>query len=503
MTGNITSKDQPPKPPSALRYCLDPSAFTSLDANARRAFLFDLMGVKMSAQSIADQLIARGHPEALVNEVLPFLRTWFSAACKHVKERATLLRGEWRGVTGEDYGSVKAEGWSSEAPEADTFHMETLKQDIARFDREIGELRSRHGALTERAAERQRLTKRMAQTRRIAGECEARQNAVKDLRTQIDKLTAEELDVSERLEKAQAALTIESHAVQGSFFQCPACGESLVYSRGECKVGKPVAVDMSAEIAGAQSHATELKLALNEIRDRKRIADKLLVDAINSMAQSQAAADALKDLNEPQESDDAEADADIEETIAVKTAARFAAQQALDRLEMAVHVHNEAVAKTSRARAIHEDIKAVITLVADLAPDGLPAELLAKAMRPINERLRDSAAALGFHPVTVDTEGILIHGRHWDLASASEQWRANAIIAEAISHLSGLKIFTLDGFDVLAPAGRAVFLAWLISIAHEHDTIIVLGTLKQAPAGLPLEVQSCWLGEVPDEMLSC
>ena len=73
-TGHYVGANAQPKFHQALPYCLNPMAFIALTPNARRSFLFDLIGVKMSAQSIADQLVARGHSQALVNEVLPSLR---------------------------------------------------------------------------------------------------------------------------------------------------------------------------------------------------------------------------------------------------------------------------------------------------------------------------------------------------------------------------------------------------------------------------------------------
>ncbi|MDQ3562707.1 MAG: AAA family ATPase [Pseudomonadota bacterium] len=489
-TGHIVSKDQPPKPHPALHYVLDPPAFAEMDANARLSFLYSLMGVNRSATSITKLLEERGHAKPHIERIETSLSGGFQAAHQHVKECITLLTGEWRGVTGENYGSVKAAAWSSEVPGVAPSDITRLKAEITKHEHEIGQLQARLGAQKERT----RFEQSMRETKRIARELEARTAATKECQKKMDDLTAEERQISEALGKAQAALTIESHAVQGSFFQCPACGESLVYSRGECKmVGNPVAVDVSAEIEATEAQVKELKLALTEVGNRKHIGDRLMVDTLNAVGQSQAATNALADLKEAHESDTQGA-AGVEEQITAMTAARAEARQALDQLEAATRNHHEAVNNTQRATALHEEIKALTTLAADLAPDGLPGELLSRAMRPINERLRDSSIMAGWSSVSITTNGILIHSRPWALASGSERWRANAMIAEAIAHLSGVQCFVLDSLDILEPAQRAQALGWLCEVAKDHETVIVLCTLKAQPKELPDTIQSVWLG---------
>ena len=439
----------------------------------------------------------------------------FQSAHKYVMDRALMLKGEWRSVTGgETYGPVKAEGWSCEAPEVDASHMERLKEDIGDLDAEIAKLQARQGALTERAANRKRTMDRMEKTKRIAAEYETRQAAVAEARARIEDLTAEQRDLREQLGRAKGEL-LQPNArgsAGGAYFKCPACGASLNYSRGECKVGEPVAVDVAAEmvravpsykemrgilsvsVVRAGERVGELQAAVSNVDDRKRVADRLLVDAINAESESGAAVTSLRDYQEEDESNEGNGDADIKEAIEERVGARLSARQALNDLEAVIRAHDEAADKTQRAKIIHKEIKAATALAADMAPDGLPAELLAKAMRQINERLRDSSVMAGWSSVSITTDEILVHSRDWDLASESEQWRARAMIAEAIAHLSGIKCFVLDGLDILEPALRAQALAWLMEVAKEHETIICMATLKQPPANLPGEIQSVWLG---------
>ena len=489
-TGHMTSKHPPPAMHPALPYCLDPPSFVELEAPARLSFLYYLMGVNRSAASITKLLEERGHAASRIERIATHLSGGFAAAYTEAQGIAREAKGQWRELTGETYGEVKAGSWSRQAPEVDTSHMEALKQDIARFNDEIGKLQSRRGALIERA----RLLKRTTETRRIAGDLEPRKAAVEECQKKFDDLVAEERAIREALAEAKTKVTVEAHAVQGTFGKCPACGESLVYSRGEFRAGKPVAVDVSAEIAAAEERVKEIELALHEVASRKRIVDKLTVDALNAVGQAQAASNALADLAEDVHEGDPARDAGIDEQIGAVSATRAEAQRALDALERAAREYQQAAADTKRAGAIHEEIKAFTSLAAALAPDGLPGELLARALRPINERLRDSAVMAGWSSVSITTSGILVHSRHWALASGSERWRANAMIGCAIAELSGIKAVVLDSGDILEPSERARCIAWLSAIAGEMDTVIIMMTLKAPPKNLPENVQICWLG---------
>jgi hypothetical protein len=86
--------------------------------------------------------------------------------------------------------------------------------------------------------------------------------------------------------------------------------------------------------------------------------------------------------------------------------------------------------------------------------------------------------------------------RDYRLLSESERWRVDAMIAEAIAHLSGMRIIVLDRFDVLDQHGRGELLGWLDVLADqkEIDTALVFGTLKEPPKGLPETIGVHWLG---------
>jgi len=129
-----------------------------------------------------------------------------------------------------------------------------------------------------------------------------------------------------------------------------------------------------------------------------------------------------------------------------------------------------------------------------LSPDGLPKTIIAEALKPINERMLASSVHTDW-PITVvspDLE-IIYAGRLYALLSESEKWRANAVISEALAFVSGIKLFVLDRMDILEPSQRAKFIEWISVIKADHDTIMIMATLKQEPP-MPYGFTSVWLG---------
>lgn len=139
-----------------------------------------------------------------------------------------------------------------------------------------------------------------------------------------------------------------------------------------------------------------------------------------------------------------------------------------------------------------------------LAPGGIPGEILAEAMEPLNDRLMHSAVVTEWPRVGIDADmgitqlsgtGDATTVRPYALLSESEQWRADAMIAEAIAHLSGLRLLLLDRFDVLDLRGRSDLLAWMDELAEsgEIETAVIFGTLKALPAKLPATMATHWI----------
>jgi len=103
----------------------------------------------------------------------------------------------------------------------------------------------------------------------------------------------------------------------------------------------------------------------------------------------------------------------------------------------------------------------------------------------LNNRLLFSAGSTGWKLPHINVEmEITADSRPYALLSESAQWRCDVTIAEAISHISGLKFMLVDRFDILDLPSRMDLINWLRVIAKDGDidTCLLFGTLKAVPS---------------------
>ena len=97
-------------------------------------------------------------------------------------------------------------------------------------------------------------------------------------------------------------------------------------------------------------------------------------------------------------------------------------------------------------------------------------------------------------------------GNLYALSSKATKLLIDSVIAEAISHVSGVKFFMVDEFDLLDLPSRSAYLGWLIDLAEnkEVDSVVLFGTLKEKPAKLPPVISVHWLqdGVIADRKIA-
>ena len=167
--------------------------------------------------------------------------------------------------------------------------------------------------------------------------------------------------------------------------------------------------------------------------------------------------------------------------------------EAMQLLERQQEWNEHADTVTQRAAGFAHSVASWAACAEALAPDGIPGEIVADRLKPLNDRLRDTAMKTGWpQTVVTPTMDILVDNRTFGLQSESSQWRAQASIAEAISSISEVGLLVLDRIDVLDLPNRGALIKWMIGIAKDHNNIILIGTLKEAP-NLPASVGVHWL----------
>ncbi|MGS6393407.1 AAA family ATPase [Pseudomonas aeruginosa] len=482
-----TGKGSPLTDSPFLPYVLDASLFASLDAKERRRVLFDLSGASTSPNQIAERLIAKGHAAALVEKVKPLLRSGFPAAVEQAKAYASEARGTWKAITGENYGSEKAVYWAPElvatvvtddqVAEAGK-NLQLLEDDLAEAQQALGASKQARQAADGRA-------QRIAKLRELVDLEPRRRN----------KLTTDEQNQDEWSEKVMAAELASAGSVPHQPLTCPHCQGAVDLQAGTLVVHQP-----PEQIADA-----EAARRLPEYREYLASAQRAVANSQRDLDECLAAAEQIKALEaESVEAPSAEAIANGEQAINELRQARDASRAKLVALQEALEAATQREASIAKAQAAHQDVVAWTGMVDALSPTGIPAEILADAIGPVNDTLKRLAGTAGWSPVQISADiDVTFGGRLYGLLSESERWRCDTTIALAIATISGLRLVLLDRLDVLDLPSRnqAIALMRAMTSDREIDSVVVAGTLKEPMAKTPEWLQAVWIdaGQLVDQ----
>lgn len=465
-----------------LPFVLTPGAFAALDEKARRALLFKLTKSSAKPDVVVSMLAKRKANATKVEKIKPLLLSGFGAAQEQAKTYAAESRGAWKAITGEQYGSEKAEGWVFEAPDSvsnadereEVFKKHAKAQhDIENGNRFIGEQDAKRQAA-------QGLGQRKAEL----------QEAADLFDRAVAKRTTTEQDLAkleQQLPDLQAQLKDQQAGSGGC--ECPACGVGLKIVGSKLELYQGLKQDTAA--------TSTLALDITNMQRSVEMLRRTLQNDMAAVAKAEAAREELKQLEGQQAEafDQDRYDRSIESLNALRKQEGELRAQYNALCEAADEAKN-AEANTQKAAGYHLDVLEWVLIEKALAPDGIPGEILAGALQPFNASLTRTSKLTGWPVVQVSTEmDITAGGRLYQLLSESEQWRCDTLLALAIAVHSGLKLVMLDRFDVLDLPARGQLLGMLVSLAkaNEIESAIVLGTLKAKPAKLPPEISAVWI----------
>lgn len=465
-----------------LPLVLDIRTFASLPDAEKRRVIFRITGLNPTPEAISKRMIELGCESGLVEKIAGMLVVGLDEAHREARQQITTKKGAWGQTTGTTWGSDKAQDWKAERPD---FNPEAETKLRAELD-ELNALRdSTANQLMLLENDYRENQQQMAAMTALLEKASMLQRLQK-------KLDVDEAELQRCTEQYEETRRLAGDVEAQDAYPCPCCGERLALRNGALvSVGESVDPDPEAlRRLPEQQKAVELM--------RRTVAkDKELVEEAQNAKTKLAEAGMPKDRKSSitQHIDDLRIRLNaFKSERATIEANLFAAQSARMKNE-------QALSAESTAAGLHADIMAWSKVAEHLAPDGVIAEFLANALKAVNERLRQSSLDTGWLQVAIDADmTITAGGRLYSLLSESEQWRADAMIAEAISHLSGLRLLILDRMDLLVPHARGELLSWLdiLADAGEVDTAVVCATLKEPPARLPASVQLVWMqdGEI-------
>lgn len=480
---------------SALPFVLDPQRFAATKPDDRRTLLFALTGTKVKPDDIERRLLERGCNAVLVTQIKPILRSGFAAGADHAKQEATQAKGSWKTTTGEQWGSQKAEGWAADIPPFDQAALAGDRTALAGVDAKLEQNTKALGALEQKAAAYAAARDHIA----------ARQAKAAQLPALRQKL---EFDQEEHGKLVERVAALEAKAGSGPrdgvVHDLARCLDDA-YNDEKVNAALPGPLDMrilkvldAYEAQYGKLDATgdaEASAALPKAIEARDLMARSVENDRRDIAAAEAAAAQLQGEAAPEEIQPA----DVEAARAKVTALRAERKAIDDRVQTLMNAKQAATSATERtanATRYHTEINDWLAIGDALSPDGIPGEILAEALQPVNDKLTSLAELANWRAPAIDADmGITWGGRAYRLLSESERWRVDALIGAALADISGLRFLILDRFDCLDMAGRADALGLLDALgADGHlDTILVLGTLKSAPLAPSDSFTTFWI----------
>jgi hypothetical protein len=464
-----------------LSFCLDAQRFARLPEDERRSFLFGLMNLRTDGPAVIERLLAKGCSATKIEEISPHLRAGFDAAHKEAQDRAREAKAAWKAITGESYGNVKAVAWQARKPAHDSNQMRLVREELSRVTKQI-----EHGA-AELAVMQSAATRQAQQSEKVSGlrERAARYASIEaKLRHDEAELKEWQAKVDQEARKGGKQMPMEPT------YTCPACSAKLRHDHANgalVEFTPPPIVYPTSEPGKLAEYQHARDLLARSVENDKR-----------DLAAADLAARTLAEIDDAR-SDPAPSPEEIEAKKAKLAEARkeqnrlAGAVKTLEADERAAAIADE---KTDLARTHHNDVFQWQAIADSLAPSGIPGDMLAEALGPINDRLARSSNESQWLRIGIDADmSIVADGvRPYELLSESERWRADAMIAEAVSFLSGVRLLVFDRIDILDLPGREDLLYWLDGLAAdgEIDTALLFGTLKALPA-VSGNIEAVWI----------
>lgn len=466
----------------SLTMCLSHGAFSAMSVDDQRRAINDLMPMKISDVVVAQELTNRGFDKAVLKLDLSNLEH----AVEQAKEFAKQSRAAWQTITGETYGSKKAENWQAVAPQLEAAAIETVP--AGRIEHLQQDLEK---AISEKAQLQAQIDSAAEHNRRIS-QLQAKVQGAPALNRQLKQYEKELAENSEKIANLEFVL---DHSQQ---FACPCCQKPLFLQNGELVEATD---EVIAKLAGHQNIDTSVNV--NDLRGRANYLNQQ-IGSINAQ---------LANLDE--------AKAELDKNIAP----RHAGQEVIDAIERLAHhiistrtelerlqgiqreantqqgkqQQAEAHAKqaTYNAMQYHKAIEMWTSAADILSPSGDIGKLLSKSVKDFNDVLSDTEIMDGWTGIKFDYDnGLLFDNRPYHLLSESERWRVDTAVSYAFSKLSNWRIFAVDRFDVLDLPSRLPVMKWLHGLAERQavDTVIMAGTMKEQPK-TPATFSVFWFGD--------
>lgn len=416
----------------------------------RAEMLIDLLNAHPVFEHLRARFAREGINEETARATWAFIeKQGWPAAHVQAKETGARLKGQWEAVSGENYGSKKAEAFTPNEwePELAGASLEALQAAVTDA-RDAVEGMIAVAAIDD--AERDRL-------QALADSVAELQTAHKVADTEFrqgDKERADAESIQRTLRNPDA---VSNH-------KCPHCSGDLSIAGAKIVAGSIVTVEEKniwdtahQKIAAARKRAEELRQAMQV--------------SVAKLNEAEGAAKELEKLSGANASQDQ------------VNSARSLLQVAQLRLS--------AFEKKTKADRLQASILQNASITTALDTGGIRQEVVSESIsRFLSERIAPLAAVAGWHGVDVSADMALQYGgRAWSVLAESERYRVRVLLQVGAAMLQQASAVVIDAADILDRAGRN----GLMNLLRHNDVPAIVCMTFPAPTVVP-DLQAAGIG---------
>jgi len=413
------------------------SRFTALRPEERARYLQDAIGAKpdrddlakgLAEAEMAENTIDSANHFAAAGKMVGLDAMWrrievdgWDASHAAAQKRGAEYKGQWREVTGEAYGSAKAQAWRPAALRDED--LDVPMEDLLRRRDEA------KGAAISAAVAADREARKEAAAKKAA----VAERHIPDLKNTV--ATAKKAMDQALSQRAQAP------AHEGdSGLPCPWCAKSVRVVRETGMGAGFYAIEKYEQALSKEEHDRRTKM-LAALDKAVAQATESWREAAGTLAQAEADVKAYKALLDAPAKPAEAPEPDISERVA-------------------------AVEKFRRAAEIAGKIAQNAIVVEALGPGGVRDFVMGEALKRLNDELVFfcSASREGVPPPQIAADmSVSRDGRPYALLSESERFRCDVAIHVALARECGDTAIVIDGADVLDAGGRQALVTGLLA----------------------------------------
>lgn len=369
----------------------------------------------------------------------------WDAAHVRAKEKGAQLKGQWQEVTGENYGSKKAESWRPEGfDEGDPSQTDEGNEES--FAAEVEGTKRR----LERAIAQQAVSEAELAAHRAAASATVPNIAA--LRSELSTALAE-------LEEAKSRRAGLPPATNAPGVPCPHCGGSLHVYQGRLSKAETIA---APELKKREAAILSADKEVTRLEEKVSHAESSLSDAERAAANRDAAARKLSDAEARTGGEDPEG---VRSSLAAAEA-KLAAYR-----------------KWRSAKKHHRSILINQAIIDVLDPTGLRRRKLLKLL----ERLSDEVFAplckvAGWKPVTINEAlEVCYGGRTFGMLCRSEKKRADIVMQIGMARVDKSALIVIDDAEFIPMGARK----GLIMMLAETGIPSIVAMMVPSPGKVP------------------